>query len=197
MYIPQHFEINDQEKIDEFVDANSFGQLISLHDGEIVASHLPFLYLRQEGKLIAHVARINRQWEQIEGQAVLVSLQGEHAYVSPSWYASAGVPTWNYQSVHIRGSATTFDDPDRLKRLVDTLTAQNESAYSAPWQPDYPASMLRGIVGIEIAISAMQCKFKISQNRSEADRSNVSRQHRLAGFDALAAAMEASPDSLE
>lgn len=197
MYIPQHFEVSDPKKINEFVDANSFGQLISLHDGEIVASHVPFLYLKQEGKLIAHVARTNPQWEQIEGQAVLVTLQGEHAYVSPSWYDSAGVPTWNYQSAHIRGSATTFFDPDRLQRLVDTLTAQNESAYAAPWQPDYPASMLRGIVGIEIAISAIQCKFKISQNRSEVDQSNVSRQHRIAGFDALADAMEAGRDSLE
>ena len=189
MYIPKHFEISDAEAIDGFINANSFGQLVSLHDGAIVANHLPFLYVEKDRKLIGHLARANPQWQQIEGQKVLVVLQGEHAYVSPSWYESAGVPTWNYQAVHIEGIAQTLTDEEKLKHVVDSLTEQNESAYPLPWKPDYAATMLRGIVGIEIAITSVQCKFKVSQNRSKADRANVRRELELAGHKSLADAI--------
>ncbi len=191
MYSPKHFEINDAETIDSFIRANSFGQLISLYDGAIVASHIPFLYLAQERKLIAHLAKANPQWQQIEGQQVLVTLQGEHAYVSPSWYESAGVPTWNYQTVHIEGIAQCFTDAEQLKHVVDTLTAENESSYPKPWKPEYAATMLRGIVGIEIAITSLQCQFKVSQNRSPADQSNVRSQLEMAGHKSL---IDAMPD---
>ena len=189
MYIPKHFEVTDVDTIDEFIHGNSFGQLLSLHDSEIVASHLPFLYVAKERKLIGHLAKANPQWQQIDGQKVLVTLQGEHAYVSPSWYESAGVPTWNYQSVHIEGVAQSFSVETKLKHLLDTLTAQNESVYSTPWEPEYAAAMLRGIMGIEIAITSVQCKFKISQNRSAEDQSNVRRELEKAGHRALTKAM--------
>ncbi len=189
MYIPKHFEISDANVIDGFIEANSFGQLASLHDGTITASHLPFLYVEQDRKLIGHLARANPQWQQIDGQKVLVVLQGEHAYVSPSWYESKGVPTWNYQAVHIEGMAQAFTDEERLKRLVDSLTAQNEAGYPQPWKPDYAATMLRGIVGIEIAITSVRCKFKVSQNRSKEDQKNVRKKLDLAGHKSLAAAI--------
>lgn len=190
MYIPKHFAIDDSEEIAAFIRGNSFGQLISLHDGAIVSSLIPFVYDSLAGTLIGHVAKVNPQWKQIQGQKVLVSLQGDHAYVSPSWYESAGVPTWNYQVAQIEGIAESFTDPEKLRRLVDCLTEQNESGYDKPWQPDYPDTMLTAIVGIEIKIESIQCKYKLSQNRSTADREQVRKQLEEAGHEGLALAME-------
>ena len=186
MYIPKHFEITDETEISKFIEANSFGQLISLIDTEIVSTHIPFLFDAESRVLLAHMAKANPQWQQIQKQKVLVTLQGKHAYVSPSWYESTGIPTWNYQAVHIRGIAESFTDPKKLKRVVDKLTEQNESGYPDPWQSDYAASMLRGIIGIEISITSIQCKFKLSQNRSVQDQSNVQEQLTDRGHEALA-----------
>lgn len=192
MYIPKHFEITDEAEISKFIEANSFGQLVSLHDAAIVSTHIPFLFDAENRVLVGHMAKANPQWQQIQKQKVLVTLQGEHAYVSPSWYESAGVPTWNYQAVHIEGIAESFSDSEKLKRVVDTLTEQNEAGYPNPWEPDYAASMLRGIIGIEIAITSIQCKFKLSQNRSACDQSNVQEQLANAGHEALANEMNKS-----
>ena len=192
MYIPKHFEITDETEISKFIEANSFGQLISLIDTEIVSTHIPFLFDAESRVLLAHMAKANPQWQQIQEQKVLVTLQGEHAYISPCWYESAGVPTWNYQAVHIRGIAESFTDPKKLKRVVDKLTEQNESGYPDPWQSDYAASMLRGIIGIEISITSIQCKFKLSQNRSVQDQSNVKEQLANRGYEALANEMNKS-----
>ena len=192
MYIPKHFEITDETEISKFIEANSFGQLLSLIDTEIVSTHIPFLFDAESRVLLAHMAKANPQWQQIQEQKVLVTLQGEHAYISPCWYESAGVPTWNYQAVHIEGIAETFTDPGKLKRMVDTLTKQNESGYPNPWETDYAASMLRGIIGIEISITSIQCKFKLSQNRSVQDQSNVKEQLVNRGYEALANEMNKS-----
>jgi transcriptional regulator len=192
MYIPKHFEITDETEISKFIEANSFGQLISLIDTEIVSTHIPFLFDAESRVLLAHMAKANPQWQQIQEQKVLVTLQGEHAYISPCWYESAGVPTWNYQAVHIRGIAESFTDPKKLKRMVDKLTKQNESGYPDPWQSDYSASMLRGIIGIEISITSIQSKFKLSQNRSVQDQSNVQEQLTDRGHEALANGMNKS-----
>jgi transcriptional regulator len=192
MYFPKHFEITDETEISKFIEANSFGQLISLIDTEIVSTHIPFLFDAESRVLLAHMAKANPQWQQIQEQKVLVTLQGEHAYISPCWYESAGVPTWNYQAVHIRGIAESFTDPKKLKRMVDKLTEQNESGYPDPWQSDYSASMLRGIIGIEISITSIQCKFKLSQNRSVQDQSNVQEQLTDRGHEALANGMNKS-----
>ena len=192
MYIPKHFEITDEAEISKFIEANPFGQLISLIDTAIVSTHMPFLFDPGSRVLVGHLAMANPQWQQIQKQKVLVTLQGDHAYVSPSWYESAGVPTWNYQAVHIEGIAETFTDPEKLKDVVDTLTEQNESGYPSPWEPDYAASMLRGIIGIEIAITSIRCKFKLSQNRSAQDQSNVQEQLAQGGHEALADTMKKS-----
>ena len=189
MYIPKHFNVSDEESIRNFIEENSFGQLISTHEGSLASTHMPFLYDAQNRKLLGHLAKANPQWQQIQSQHVLVTMQGDHAYVSPSWYESAGVPTWNYQALHLEGVAENFDDPERLKFVVDALTNKHESAYSAPWKPDYAASMLHGIVGIEISITSIQCKFKLSQNRSESDQTSVRDRLAESGHNALATAM--------
>ncbi|PCJ28221.1 MAG: transcriptional regulator [SAR86 cluster bacterium] len=151
---------------------------------------MPFLYQPQEQTLLGHMAKANPHWQQLEKQNVLIVLQGPHAYISPSWYLNPGVPTWNYQAVHIYGRATCFQDSEKLKNIVDRLTAENEAAFDKPWKPDYEATMLRGIVGIKIEIEDIQCKFKLNQNRDIDDQKNVSTQLRLIGETALAKAME-------
>lgn len=190
MYIPNHFLVEDHAEIDRFINQNGFGQMISTVAGNLFATHLPLLYNRNEKKLWGHIARANSQWQELDGQRVLVVLSGPHDYISPSWYTNPGVPTWNYQAVHISGVAKTLDDPAQLEHIVAALTNQYESRFESPWIPAYQANMLKGIVGIEIAIEEIQCKYKLSQNRSAADQENVAQQLRNAGNTALATAME-------
>lgn len=190
MYIPRHFAVTDSAEIFAFVEANAFGQLVSSVAGRPFSTHMPFLVSADRTRLIGHVARQNPQYADIDTQEVLVSLQGPHDYISPSWYTSPGVPTWNYQAVHIYGSVAVFDQADRLKDLVDTLTHKYESGFDMPWLPEYNASMLGAIVGIEIVISEIQAKFKLSQNRAARDQQQVIEQLKSLGSDELAAAME-------
>jgi len=192
MYIPRHFEVTDKAEIFAFIEANAFGQLISTLKGRLFSTHLPVLLNDEGNHLLGHLARANPQWEAIEGQEVLITLQGPHDYISPSWYRSAGVPTWNYQAVHIYGNCHVFEDATKLKKVVDSLTEKFESAFEEPWQPDYKASMLQGIVGIDVEITAIQCKYKLSQNRSAEDQSQVTKQLQEKGSGELAFAMNAN-----
>lgn len=189
MYIPNHFEVKEESEIHAFIKANAFGQLISTVDDRLFSTHLPVLLNDKGDHLLCHLARANPQWKQIDNQEVLVTLQGSHDYISPSWYNSPGVPTWNYQAVHIYGKCRVIEEADGLKQIVDTLTAKFEAAFDAPWQPDYAASMLRGIVGLEIAISEIQCKYKLNQNRSDEDQNRVIETLDAHGSQQLAKAM--------
>ena len=189
MYTPPHFEVTATAELFSFIAANGFGQLVSTVAGRIVSTHIPFLLSADRTHLLAHVARQNPQHVDIGDQEVLVSLQGPHAYVSPSWYSSPGVPTWNYQAVHIYGSCKVFTDPQRLQVLVEDLSAQYENAMAETWQPSYKPAMLTAIVGLEITIKELQGKFKLSQNRSLADQQAVAQELENRGAVALATAM--------
>lgn len=193
MYVPNHFRVEDVEKAWAFIESNAFGQIISSVEGKLFSTHMPFL-ADQPSRLLGHFAKSNPQWEQIEGQEVLVSFQGPHDYISPSWYAQSGVPTWNYQAAHITGIARTFRDETQLKQLVDKLTEIYEAGSENPWlPPDYNSSMIRGIVGVEVEITDIQCKFKLNQNRSVEDREKVIEEleklEKKKGAHALAQAM--------
>ena len=190
MYIPKHFEVTDRDVLCAFINENAFGQLVSTVGGKLFSTHMPFLLSDDKTRLTGHVARLNPQHAELDGQEVLVTLQGPHDYISPSWYASAGVPTWNYQAVHIYGRGRVFDDTDALRSVVAALTEKYEAAYERPWQPDYKAAMLSAIVGVEVTISEIQGKFKLSQNRPAQDQRQVVTQLKAQGADALAAAME-------
>lgn len=190
MYIPKHFEVTDRDVLCAFINENAFGQLVSTVGGRLFSTHMPFLLSDDSTRLIGHVARLNPQHTELDGQEVLITLQGPHDYISPSWYASAGVPTWNYQAVHIYGRGRVFDDTDALRSVVAALTEKYEAAYERPWQPDYKAAMLSAIVGVEVTISEIQGKFKLSQNRPAQDQRQVVTQLKAQGADALAAAME-------
>jgi len=181
MYIPKHFNVTDKEEILSFLKANTFGQLISLVEGKLFSSHIPFFLSENNQSLICHIAKNNPQWECITEQEVLVTFQGPHDYVSPSWYNSPGVPTWNYQSVHIYGNPQLITKTEQLSNIVNKLTGIYESSFDEPWEPEYKESMLKAIIGIEIKITDIQCKYKLSQNRSEEDRLQVIEEHTKRG----------------
>ena len=136
-----------------------------------------------------HLALQNPQYAELEGQEVLISIEGPHDYISPSWYNSPGVPTWNYQAVHIYGHCTVSKSSEDIEEIVNALTAKFEAAFETPWEPEYKSTMLNAIVGIEVSIDEIQCKYKLSQNRSAEDKAQVIRQLRVVGSDKLAEAM--------
>jgi len=189
MYIPKHFKVTDDDEILSFLQANSFGQLISRHQDRLFSSHLPFLIAADVKFQKCHLARQNPQWQDIENQEVLIILPGPHDYISPSWYQNPGVPTWNYQAVHIYGHCRIFDDAGSLSEVVNELTAKHEAKLTEPWTPQYQEAMLKAIIGIEIEITDIQCKYKLSQNRPAEDHQVVIDNLEQLGSEALSQAM--------
>jgi transcriptional regulator len=189
MYIPKHFGVTDKDEIFAFVEANAFGQLISNVNGRLFSTHLPFLLSVDRSKIIGHLALQNPQHTEIDGQEVLITLEGAHDYISPAWYSSPGVPTWNYQAVHIYGECTVFREAEELQNIVNSLTNKYEATFEKPWQPEYKTSMLGAIVGVEVTINEIQCKYKLSQNRPPQDRSQIVNQLMALGSNSLAKAM--------
>lgn len=195
MYVPSHFAEDDRERLIDLMQRNGFALLISNHEGRPFATHLPLLYRSgpgECGRLLGHVARANPHWQALAADpTVLAVFQGPHAYVSPTWYAQPGVPTWNYAAVHAYGHARLIEDHDEFRELLRALTAVYEAASPEPWQMeqagDLPERMMKAIVGFEIEITELQGKYKLSQNRSAADRDNVVR-HLSESSDATARA---------
>jgi len=191
MYCPQHFVETDHEILRALIEQNNFGTLVSVVDGLPFATHLPFLYEPENQRLLAHMARANPHWQALDANDAdaLVIFQGPHAYVSPGWYQSPGVPTWNYTAVHIYGSFSVIDDPLAHRNELAALAAKHEAGRTEPWQPDFDSALISGMVSgtvaFQILITEIQGKFKLSQNRSEADRANVIREleHRADGSD--------------
>lgn len=190
MYIPKQFEVTDKDEIFSFIEANAFGQLISNVDDKLCSTHLPFLVSEDKTKLIAHLAKQNPQHLNLNEREVLITLGGAHDYISPSWYSNGGVPTWNYQAVHLYGRCKVFDNVDELKEVVDTLSNKYEAAFEKPWKPEYKATMLGAIIGVEITISEIQCTYKLSQNKPTDDQSNIVTQLEAVGSNKLAKAMK-------
>lgn len=187
MYVPSHFEESRQEILHDFIEAHSFGALITHSANGLDANHLPFeldAKVGMHGLLRAHVARNNPVWQSIKnGDEVLIVFRSEDAYVSPSWYPSKHethkqVPTWNYRVVHAHGRITVHDDEKYVRGVVARLTKKFEASETMPWKmgdapQDYINMMLKAIVGIEIDITRLVGKFKLSQNREIPDRLNA------------------------
>jgi transcriptional regulator len=190
MYTPKPFRIDDKDKVLAFIRANAFGQLVSINNGRITSSHLPFLFNESNTNLLCHVAKQNAQWKDIEGQEVLITFEGVHGYISPTWYKTSGVPTWNYQAAHVYGTAHIISDETLVKDMVNKLTAIYESEQEQPWKPEYKDSLLQAIVGIEVRITDIQYKFKMGQNRSKEDRVNVIQALEKQGVSKLAQVMK-------
>ena len=180
MYIPEHFRARHHSTAIEFMRANPFAILISTDDNGPFATHVP-LVVRQDGERIllrGHVAKANPHWRYLEQQPrCLVIFHGPHAYISPTNYATReNVPTWNYGAVHVYGRARTYSAPDELLAMLHELIPLFEPAYAEQWanlSPAYRERMLSHIVGFEIAVTKIEAKFKLSQNRTTAEQENV------------------------
>jgi transcriptional regulator len=182
VYLPPAFTETREEILVAHIEQHDFGLLVTQGSAGLIASQIPFLIARRDGQLYleGHIALANPQGAELDGAAdVLAIFAGPHAYISPSWYqAGPAVPTWNYATVHAYGATRRIDDADWLRDLVDRLSRRHEAREAAPWRMDglpepYIASMLTGIVGVEIAVSRLEGKFKLSQNRPAADRPRI------------------------
>jgi len=187
MYQPPHFREEDIGLKHALIRAHPLGLLISSGAEGPVANAIPFhldATSGPNGRLQAHLARANTQWQAIrDGAAVLVVFQGAHSYITPSWYQTKQdtgkvVPTWNYAIVQVRGQARVIDDADWIRAQIEALTRDQETSRAEPWAVgDAPetfiASQIKGIIGIEIDIAAIDGKWKVSQNRSAEDQAGV------------------------
>jgi transcriptional regulator len=185
MYLPKHFEQSDLATLAALMHDHPLATLIVATPDGPTADLIPLEYHAHDGPhgtLRGHVARANPLWR-CAGAAALAVFQGPQAYVSPNWYPSKRehgkvVPTWNYTMVQAHGTLHAVDDAPWLHALVRRLTDRHEAAKASPWAvddapDDYVQQMLRAIVGIEIRLTTLTGKWKVSQNRSAADRQGV------------------------
>ena len=184
MYNPSHFVETRPEVLHRIMREHPLGTLVRSEDGLLDADHIPFEFnpdVGGLGLLSAHVARANPLWQRCPtGTPVLVIFRGAAHYVSPNWYPSKHethrqVPTWNYEVVHAHGTLTVRDDERHVRALVARLTRRHDAAEPRPWKmgeapPDYLDTMLRNIVGIEVNITSLVGKSKLSQNKEARDR---------------------------
>jgi transcriptional regulator len=206
MYVPAHFKPDD-EAVRELLLNHGAADLISSSPHGLLATMLPFVFeppgssaeAGEHGRLLGHVARNNDHWRaSLDGES-LVIVRGPDAYVSPTWYETKRehgrvVPTWNYVTAHVYGMLEIHDDPTWVEALVRRLTAKHEAARPEPWSPDdspepFFRGQLRAIVGVELPISRIEAKFKLSQNRSDADVEGVIDGLAAEGRDPMANAM--------
>ncbi|MGI5131869.1 FMN-binding negative transcriptional regulator [Pseudonocardia sp. CA-107938] len=182
MYVPTAFAADDAA-VTELLASRRAADLVTMTEDGLVATFLPFLHDPTAGTLRGHLARTNDQWKRPAIGESLVIVHGPDAYISPNWYATKAehgrvVPTWNYVTAHVYGRLVVHDDPAWLAGLVRELTDRHESDQPAPWTvDDAPATfvdgMLRAIVGVELVISRVEAKVKMSQNRPDADIDGV------------------------
>ncbi len=187
MYVPKHFEETSVPVLHELIRVYPLGTLVTLTGTGLCANHIPFEVDPEPnpfGTLRGHVARANGVWRDYRSEVeALVSFQGPNAYISPSWYVSKRetgkvVPTWNYAVVHAYGALSVIEDRLWLRSLVQRLTAQHEADREDPWKvsdapPDYIDKQLAAIVGLEIRITRLVGKWKVSQNRPAQDQEGV------------------------
>jgi transcriptional regulator len=187
MYQPPLFAEDSVIAQHGLIRAFPLGLLVTHGASGLIANAIPFQIdpeAGEKGVLRCHVARANAQWKEIgTGADALVVFQGAQHYVHPGWYETKRetgkvVPTWNYTMVQVRGHARVMDDGAWLAKQIRDLTEMMEGAYPKPWAVDdapvpFIEAQMRGIVGIEIAISEITGKWKVSQNRSDADREGV------------------------
>lgn len=176
MYLPQHFAVTDPTVLFDLMQRFSFATLVSVHEGRPFATQIPFTVYPERNLLASHMARANPQWTSFnQNQEVLVIFQGDHSYISPSWYAKhPSVPTWNYMTVHAYGKVQIVEEPEAVKNLLHDLVVQYEQQWKMEELPqDYLHGMIKGIVAFQIEITRLLGKFKLSQNRSRADRERV------------------------
>ncbi len=166
------------------IESQPFATLVTMSNSGLFASHLPMVLNRGEGNLgtlRGHLSKANNQWRDLSPSVeALTIFSGDHHYISPNWYPEKTedgkvVPTWNYAVVHAYGPLTIIEDPVWLLSHLTALTTQHEAPSPSPWHvsdapADYIASQIKGIVGIELPVSRIEGKWKVSQNKSERTR---------------------------
>jgi transcriptional regulator len=204
VYVPAHFAADDAVVRDLLANHGAADLVTATSDG-LQATFLPFLYdpsVGERGALLGHLARNNDHWRAEPVGEALVIVRGPDAYVSPGWYPSAAehgrvVPTWNYVTAHVHGRLVVHDDAGFVEDVVRRLTAKHEADLDRPWSPDdsppaFFAGQLKAIVGVELVISRVEAKVKMSQNRPPADVDSVidalTARGETAAADAVAAA---------
>jgi len=195
MYLPAVFREERLETLHALVRTHPLGTLITAGADGLIANLVPFILVDggEKGILRAHIARANDQVEALRsGAETLVVFQGPEAYITPSWYAAKAdhgrvVPTWNYVVVQARGTPRLIDDAAWIRVQIGELTESQESRRTEPWKvSDAPEPFIMGqigaIVGVEIPIASLEGKWKVSQNRSAADREGVIEGLKREGF---------------
>ena len=186
MYQPDQFRVEDPGQMHALMRGRPFAALVSAGSLGLYATHLPTV-LKDDaphGLIECHLARANPHWKDLaEGGEALMIFSGAEGYITPNWYPSKAehqkvVPTWNYAAVHAYGRPQVVHDKDWLRRHVTELTDQQETREARPWAladapEDYVEVMLRGIVGFRFAITRLEGKWKMSQNREAKDRAGV------------------------
>ena len=182
MYVPSHFAVPPENHA-HLLRRGGFAHLVTPSAAGLVSTPLPLLYDAERHALLGHVARNNTHWQDLPDAESLAILTGPDAYVSPGYYPSKRehgrvVPTWNYEVLHVHGRLVAHDDVDWLRNLVTRLTDAHEAVRDEPWHvTDAPErfidGQLRAIVGLELTITRVEGKAKLSQNRSEADQDGV------------------------
>ena len=186
MYIPRAYKEDRLPVLHKFMDDQPFASLITMGTSGLFASHIPMV-LEQNGsmgRLKGHISRANTQWRDYTPSVeALAIFSGPHHYITPSWYPEKQetgkvVPTWNYAVVHAYGHLKVIEDAEWLMAHLTKLTGIHEADSPVPWKvgdapADYVASLVKGIVGLEMVIERLEGKWKVSQNRSEQDRSGV------------------------
>jgi len=182
VYLPPAFAETRPAVLVAHIERHDFGLLVSHGIAGLVASHIPFLVERRDEELhlLGHLARPHPQVADLgQGGEGLAIFSGPHAYISPSWYADGpSVPTWNYVDVHAYGTVRLIEDGDWLRQLLHRLADRHEAGNPVPWRVEdlpeaYIEGMLKGIIGLDIAVTRLEGKFKLSQNRPAADRPRV------------------------
>jgi len=186
MYQPEPFRVDDLSQMHALMRARPLATLVSMGSLGLYATHLPTVLkdIGVNGLIECHLARANPHWKDLaEGDEALMIFQGPESYITPNWYPSKAdngkvVPTWNYAVIHAYGRPEVREDKDWLRRHVTELTEQQESSEARPWAPtDAPQSyievLLRGIVGFRFAVTRLEGKWKMSQNREAQDRDGV------------------------
>lgn len=182
VYLAPAFTEKRPQVLLEHIERYDFGLLVSHGSTGIVASHIPFLTEHDGDRLHlqGHLARPNPQVDDLaRGGEVLAIFHGPHAYISPNWYATGpSVPTWNYVDVHACGTVQLVEDAKWLRRFLVRLSERQEARNPIAWRmqdlPEtYVETMLKGIIGLDIAVTRLEGKYKLSQNRPAADRPGV------------------------
>ena len=187
MYLPTHFKQENHSELFDLIQNNPLGSVMVIHDGEIIANHIPFeldVSYGELGLLRGHIAKANPLADIMnQPLSVYVIFHADQAYISPSWYEGKQehhrvVPTWNYRVVHVQGTIRKIEDEKYLRGVLARLTRIHEENQETPWKmgdapTDFIEAQLEKVVAIEIEIESMIGKFKVSQNKSQLDAKNI------------------------